>query len=106
MIRIRRKNAKGAETRPRMSRSMTVIPASRNRAMKCPPLVKDTTQKSTDSTQGLVTSEVQSSRSGPPRKYFRLTPAGEKALHEMNDHWQYISAAVEAARGAAQGGKP
>ena len=43
---------------------------------------------------GLVTSYSQSSTDGPPRKYFKLTDAGQKALGEMNSHWDRIIGSI------------
>src|SRR3954463_13896510 len=31
---------------------------------------------------------------GPPRRYYRLTPAGQRQLAEMADHWRQLSSAV------------
>ena len=39
---------------------------------------------------GIVTSEKRPSSSGPPRKYYRITDKGQKALEEMNTHWQHM----------------
>jgi PadR family transcriptional regulator, regulatory protein PadR len=36
------------------------------------------------------------SPSGPPRRYYRLTPAGEKRLTEMMAYWKQINASVDA----------
>jgi PadR family transcriptional regulator, regulatory protein PadR len=36
------------------------------------------------------------SPSGPPRRYYRLTPAGQKQLTDMTEHWQQLSNAVAA----------
>jgi PadR family transcriptional regulator PadR len=41
-------------------------------------------------TDGLVTSYSQPSTDGPPRKYFRLTESGQKALEDMNKHWDKL----------------
>jgi len=54
---------------------------------------------------GLVTSEVKPSDTGPPRKYFELTPGGEKAVEEMNRHWGLVEMAVRSARRKKTGGK-
>jgi PadR family transcriptional regulator PadR len=45
--------------------------------------------------EGLVDYEWQESDAGPPRKYYRLTPAGRTALAELNDYWQTVNATVE-----------
>lgn len=39
---------------------------------------------------GLIESYTESSSDGPPRKYFRLTPAGADILNQMNSHWQQM----------------
>jgi PadR family transcriptional regulator PadR len=41
-------------------------------------------------TDGLVTSYSQPSTDGPPRKYFRITDSGQKALEDMNRHWDKL----------------
>src|SRR5580658_6405393 len=41
--------------------------------------------------EGLVNYEWQESESGPPRKYYRLTPAGKKHLSELDDYWSRIN---------------
>ena len=41
-------------------------------------------------TDGLVRSTTEPSQNGPPRRYFKLTPLGEKALTDMNAHWDQI----------------
>ena len=46
-------------------------------------------------TDGLVTSYSQPSTDGPPRKYFRLTETGQKALDEMNKHWEHLINSLE-----------
>lgn len=43
----------------------------------------------------LVTSSLEPSPEGPARKYYRLTPAGEATLDQMNDLWRAIAAGVE-----------
>ena len=34
------------------------------------------------------------SPAGPPRRYYRLTPAGQRQLADMTQHWQQLSTAV------------
>ncbi|HJQ35625.1 MAG TPA: PadR family transcriptional regulator, partial [Thermoanaerobaculia bacterium] len=34
-----------------------------------------------------VESYIEESSSGPPRKYYRLTPRGREELRRMNQHW-------------------
>ncbi len=46
-------------------------------------------------TDGLVTSHSESSEDGPPRKYFKLTGLGRKALTDMNDYWDQIIESVQ-----------
>ena len=46
-------------------------------------------------TDGLVTSYSQPSTDGPPRKYFRLTDVGQKALEDMNRHWDQLISSLE-----------
>lgn len=52
----------------------------------------------------LVTSNVRTSTNGPPRKYFRITAAGVKAIKDMNGHWNRMEKAVKAARNSCNGG--
>ncbi len=44
---------------------------------------------------GLVSTEWRESREGPPRKYYRLTPAGAGALDSFKTQWRVFAAAVE-----------
>ena len=41
--------------------------------------------------QGLVETSIQESAEGPARKYYKLTPEGEKMVAQMNAHWQAMS---------------
>ena len=43
---------------------------------------------------GLLEYAWQESRSGPPRKYYRLTAAGTRAVSEMEDAWAALSKSV------------
>jgi PadR family transcriptional regulator PadR len=52
-------------------------------------------------TDGLVTSYSEPSTDGPPRKYFRLTEAGQKALEDMNKHWDKINESIRQVRKGA-----
>ncbi len=36
---------------------------------------------------GLLSSEVEPSSSGPPRRYYRVTPLGEGVLEAWDRHW-------------------
>jgi len=54
---------------------------------------------------GLVDTYLQESASGPPRKYYRLTKAGEASLASQKSEWAAFTRAVDAilndqARGA------
>jgi PadR family transcriptional regulator PadR len=49
-------------------------------------------------TDGLVTNYSELSTDGPPRKYFRLTEAGQKALEDMNKHWDRIIESIQQVR--------
>lgn len=41
--------------------------------------------------EGLLDYEWRESDVGPPRKYYRLTPAGRAQLAELNDYWKYVN---------------
>ena len=43
---------------------------------------------------GLVSYKWVESKSGPPRKYFSLTPLGEKFLEELHTTWDELVEAV------------
>jgi len=44
---------------------------------------------------GLVATEWRESTSGPPRKYYRLTPAGRRALNSFREEWTTFRSAVD-----------
>jgi PadR family transcriptional regulator, regulatory protein PadR len=44
--------------------------------------------------EGLVDYAWQESDSGPPRKYYRLTPAGQSHLAELDEYWARINRTV------------
>jgi PadR family transcriptional regulator PadR len=44
---------------------------------------------------GLVTTSWQESNSGPPRRYYKLSPAGEKALASFTEEWARFRDAVD-----------
>ena len=48
--------------------------------------------------QGLVETTIEESPDGPPRKYYRLTTQGRKAVTQMNESWDKIDQAVRALR--------
>ena len=52
-------------------------------------------------TDGLVSSYSQPSTDGPPRKYFKLTEAGQKVLEDMNKHWEQIIESIRQIRKGA-----
>jgi PadR family transcriptional regulator PadR len=52
-------------------------------------------------TDGLVTTYTESSPNGPPRKYFKLTASGRKALADMNNHWDQIIESIHHIRKGA-----
>jgi PadR family transcriptional regulator PadR len=49
-------------------------------------------------TDGLVSSYTEPSTDGPPRKYYQLTESGQKALEEMNKHWDKLISSLESIR--------
>jgi PadR family transcriptional regulator PadR len=44
---------------------------------------------------GLLSYEWKESTSGPPRKYYQLTPAGEAFLNELRTTWHELEYAVK-----------
>jgi PadR family transcriptional regulator, regulatory protein PadR len=48
--------------------------------------------------QDLVETTIEESPEGPPRKYYRLTPQGRKAVAQMNEAWDKIDQGVRALR--------
>lgn len=46
---------------------------------------------------GLLTYEWKESTSGPPRKYFTLTPEGQTAFDELKQTWNELSEAADKA---------
>lgn len=44
---------------------------------------------------GLVTTRLVESSSGPPRKYYRLTPLGQAAFEAHRNDWRSFAAAVD-----------
>lgn len=45
---------------------------------------------------GLLDYRWEESKSGPPRKYYTITPIGEKTLLELNATWEEMSTAIKA----------
>jgi PadR family transcriptional regulator PadR len=52
--------------------------------------------------QGLLSSRVEPSVSGPPRKYYAITPAGQAVLKEWQDVWSRTRDFVD---GTLKGGR-
>jgi PadR family transcriptional regulator PadR len=48
--------------------------------------------------EAYVESYIEESSSGPPRKYYRLTPRGREELRRMNQHWQQLNEALGSLR--------
>lgn len=46
--------------------------------------------------EGFVTTYLQESAEGPPRKYYRLTESGRKEEHELKDEWTRFTTSVNA----------
>ena len=51
-------------------------------------------------TSGWVETRWAESTSGPPRRYYRITPAGHEAVAGFEASWRQVSTAVDAALGA------
>lgn len=45
-------------------------------------------------TEGLLEYTWKESKTGPPRKYYKLTPQGKKSLDELNETWQELSKSI------------
>jgi len=45
--------------------------------------------------EALVSVRTAPSPAGPPRRYYRLTPAGRQRLREMAEYWKALTAAVD-----------
>ena len=43
----------------------------------------------------LVSVRVGPSPTGPPRRYYQLTPAGEQHLADMTAHWQALNTSIQ-----------
>ena len=44
--------------------------------------------------EGLLQYRWEESSSGPPRKYYQLTPTGEESLSSLKNSWKELSSAV------------
>jgi PadR family transcriptional regulator PadR len=40
---------------------------------------------------GFLAVRTEPSPAGPPRRYYRLTPAGQRRLRQLKDRWQTLS---------------
>jgi PadR family transcriptional regulator, regulatory protein PadR len=52
--------------------------------------------------EGLVETDWRESTSGPPRKYYRLTPTGLETLTLYRRHWEHVRNAVDIIAGPAR----
>ena len=52
---------------------------------------------------GLLAAEWNAEEAAHPRKYYRLTPAGRRALAAMCDHWRDFSSKIDRLIGASDG---
>lgn len=43
---------------------------------------------------GFLAVRSEPSPQGPPRRYYRLTPAGQRRLRQLTDRWQTLSQSV------------
>ena len=50
-------------------------------------------------TDGLVVSDTEPSRDGPPRRIFSLTGKGRQALSSMNEHWDQMVDSIRQIKG-------
>ena len=50
---------------------------------------------------GMVTTYLQESQSGPPRKYYRLTSQGQTSLIDMRREWSSFAESVDKIVGGA-----
>jgi PadR family transcriptional regulator PadR len=49
--------------------------------------------------EGFVQTTIKESTEGPARKYYELTPKGEKVLSQMNDYWKDIKTGTDILKG-------
>jgi PadR family transcriptional regulator PadR len=56
--------------------------------------------------QGLVNTSWQESESGPPRRYYRLSPEGKDALDEFSQSWRSLRTTVDALLDDGDGDDP
>ena len=48
--------------------------------------------------EGFVTTSIEESTEGPPRKYYELTKSGQQQLGRMNASWQTIESGIDGLR--------
>ena len=53
-------------------------------------------------TDGLVQVYTLASSGGPPRKYYKLTKAGETTLCQMNAHWDGLASSMDQLRSGGE----
>jgi PadR family transcriptional regulator PadR len=53
----------------------------------------------------MVTTTWQESDAGPPRKYYRLTPGGHRALESFSEEWTRFRDAVDELIGGGRGSR-
>lgn len=51
--------------------------------------------------EGFVTTYLKESQNGPPRKYYHLTPEGERKLEGDRKEWQEFARAIDTIIGGA-----
>ncbi len=44
--------------------------------------------------EAYVDTSIEESSSGPPRKYYQLTPSGQAQLERMNEYWQRLKLGI------------
>lgn len=54
--------------------------------------------------EGFVRTQIKESTEGPARKYYELTPKGERILTRMNDYWQDIKTGTNIVKGEKSNG--
>ena len=43
----------------------------------------------------VLTTTIEESAEGPPRKYYALTAAGRRLITKMNDHWSKLTRGID-----------
>lgn len=49
--------------------------------------------------EGFVTTSIEESPDGPPRKYYELSERGRRRLERMNEHWTELQTGIETLQG-------